>query len=240
MRRVNKGAEPACLAEVRREVERIESEAGSRLGDRWAQVKDCKLEIQQALIRDQGGLCAYCGGRLTQKMKVEHFVPRSADQDLILDWNNLLGCCNGEYREGNKRILHCDSSRTPHAEGPPVRGRLHTHPVKSPIDPTKLFVVNVTGGEKGQRLGEIQATTPEAEHDLRELNLNASRLVENRRRVVEQLRLELSKRSETEAKQFVVRRFKAAINTQSSELPAYAHVAAEYLRRKLKRYGLQT
>ncbi|NJK31504.1 MAG: TIGR02646 family protein [Deltaproteobacteria bacterium] len=123
MRRVKKGAEPACLAEVRREVERVESEAGSRLDDRWAQVKDCKLEIQRALIRDQGGLCAYCGGRLTQKkMKVEHFVPRSAEQDLILDWSNLLGCCNGEYREGNKRVLHCDSSRAPYAEGPPGAG----------------------------------------------------------------------------------------------------------------------
>jgi hypothetical protein len=100
MRRISKGQEPPCLAEVRREVGRIETNAGSRLDDRWAYVKDCKPALQEALRRDQGGLCAYCGGRLAADMKIEHFVPRAEGPDSILVWSNLLGCCPGKYREG--------------------------------------------------------------------------------------------------------------------------------------------
>jgi uncharacterized protein (TIGR02646 family) len=181
----------------------------------------------------QGGLCAYCGGRLSAGMKVEHFVPRSEDPDLILDWSNLLGCCAGMYREGDARVLHCDSHRTPHV-------RLNIHPVSAKVDPRSLFVVNVTSGARGMKLGEIEGKTAEAAHDVRELNLNASKLVENRREVVERLRSELSsyERDETKIRQFIQRRLKTATAAPPGELPPYVHVVIEYLERKVRQRGL--
>jgi uncharacterized protein (TIGR02646 family) len=233
MRRISKGQEPSCLADVRREVGRIEAESGSRSNDPWAEIKDCKLVLQQALRRDQGGLCAYCGGRLSAGMKVEHFAPRSEDPDLILEWSNLLGCCSGKYREGDGWVLHCDSHRTP-------RAKLNTHPVTSRVDPRTLFVINVTGGAKGRKLGELEAKTAEAEHDVRELNLNASKLVENRRQEVERLRTELSSygRDETKVRQFIQRRLVTAKAAPPDELPPYVHVVIEYLERKARQHGL--
>jgi uncharacterized protein (TIGR02646 family) len=233
MWRVRKGQEPHCLADVRREVGRIEAEAGSPLKDRWAEIKDCKDALQRAVRRDQGGLCAYCGGRLPANMKIEHFVPRSVDPNSILEWSNLLGCCSGEYREGERQVLHCDSHRTPLM-------KLNFHPVTSKVDPRTVFVVNVTGGTKGLKLGEIEAKTDEAEHDRRELNLNASRLVANRRDVIVRLRLELSSygRDETKVKQFIRQRLATATAAPPGELPPYVHVAIEYLERKRRQRGL--
>lgn len=233
MWRISKGQEPPCLADVRREVERIEADAGSQLEDRWAEVKDCKVALQRALRHDQRGLCAYCGGKLPADMKIEHFIPRSKDTDSILVWTNLLGCCPGKYREGDKWVLHCDSSRTP-------KEKLNIHPVASKVDPRTLFVVNLTGGPKGTKLGEVEAKTVEAEHDCRELNLNASRLVANRRDVIERLRVELSScgPDDKKVKQFIRRRLATAMAAPPGELPPYVHVAIEYLERKRRQHGL--
>jgi uncharacterized protein (TIGR02646 family) len=166
-------------------------------------------------------------------MKIEHFVPRAEGPDSILVWSNLLGCCPGKYREGDKWILHCDSNRTPHE-------KLNIHPVASKLDPRTLFIVNVTGGTKGMKLGEIEAKTDEAVHDRRELNLNATRLVANRRDVIVRLRVELSScgRDERKIKQFIRRRLAAATAAPADELPPYVHVTIEYLERKRRQHGL--
>lgn len=237
MRRVRKGPEPTYLAELRRDVKRIEHETGSPINDLWKEVKN-KDEIQGALIRDQDGLCVYCGAQIRRDtMKIEHFVARSASRAHILDWNNLLGCCMGQYKEDEGWVRHCDTHRTEYAPGPPERGYLNTHPVGSPRDPETLFVVNITA--KGTDLGVVVATTDSAQHDLDELNLNAARLVENRARVVRVLRVELAKVKDPERPKVCSRRFRAATTPASEGLPPYAHVAAAYLKRKLKQYGIK-
>ncbi|MCB9766165.1 MAG: TIGR02646 family protein [Alphaproteobacteria bacterium] len=259
MRRVRKGEEPPCLDNVRWEVVRIEHESrallqeegdpapleNSVLDDRWAEVKDnCKSALRKALVRDQDGLCAYCGGRLkpdaldpNQLMKIEHFVPRAADRDLILDWSNLLGCCPGRYRDLDGQIVeHCDSKRTDYEPGPPPRGLLHTHPVNSPVSPDQLFTVNVTA--KGAALGSIIPATPEASADLKELNLNAPRLVENRAEAIRRLRVQL-RNAGPRARQLLQRTHTTATTPGPEGLPPYAHVIAAYTARKLQQYNVR-
>lgn len=64
-----------------------------------------RKQIQQYLLRDQGGLCAYCEIDLKPTdddgladLRVEHFHPKSDDttaHNWHLDWQNLLACCHG-------------------------------------------------------------------------------------------------------------------------------------------------
>lgn len=160
-------------------------------------------------------------------MKIEHFVPRSVDPDAILEWSNLLGCCAGRYHDGQGRVVeHCDSHRTPHA-------RLNVHPVR--CTPEDHFVVNVSA-KNGSRLGEVTPKTSAAEHDLRELNLNAPRLVENRRGVVQELRAKLAALgSDAKVRKFI--RDRLATASKATTLPAHAHVAVAYLERKRRAHG---
>lgn len=231
MRRVHKRpSPPPCLAERKGEVARIERESGT-LGDRWDEIKDCKASLRDAIWHDQHGLCAYCGGAMPndESMKIEHFVPRSVDRDRILDWANLLGCCSGQYTEAGRTVTHCDSHRTPGE-------RLHVHPVASVRDPGDLFKVNVSA--RRGTLGEISAQSEEARHDLLELNLNAPRLVENRRRVVEQLRRKLRSLPDDGARRRFIRARLEAIATTTHQLPPYAHVTVAYLEGKSRAHDL--
>ncbi|MBK8263188.1 MAG: TIGR02646 family protein [Nannocystis sp.] len=229
MWRIEKGPEPRCLAELRREIRRMEDEAGAPVKEPWKEVKGAAKEVlRDALVRVQHGLCAYCGGRLVlTQMKIEHFIPQIADPARILDWDNLLGACSGRYRVGAGRaVTHCDSHRT-------QRGLLHVHPAKT--DPRLHFRVNVTSQRSD--LGTIEPLTAEATPDLAELNLNASRLVENRAAVVRDLRARLQPLPPDKISEFLRRRLEVATKPGVDGLPAYAHVAAEYIRRKLRQRG---
>lgn len=237
MWRIPKGPEPPCLAEVRRNIHHLERENERPVEDPWNEVKDCKDAVRKALLRDQRGLCAYCGGRLMPStMKIEHFVPQAADRSRVLDWHNLLGCCSGRYieRSTGDTITHCDGHRTPYAPGPPRRGVLNIHPVDSV--PETHFKVNIR--TKGTDLGTMSAMTREALHDLAELNLNAGKLVDARAEVVRRFRVELQGMKEKEVPRFLRRRYKAAITPGADGLPDFAHVAAEYLLRQLRKRGL--
>src|ERR1051325_1203542 len=55
--------------------------------------------VKFALRNDQRKLCAYCEIKLyADNETVEHIVPRSADQNRELDWQNLLLVCAGDER----------------------------------------------------------------------------------------------------------------------------------------------
>lgn len=227
MRRVRKGTEPDCLADVRREVVRIMRETGRPLtSNDWELLKDCAGAVRDALRRDQDGLCAYCCGTLGsdgQSMKIEHFLPRSQHPERMFDWSNLLGVCLGRAKLGEQPPLtHCDTSR---GDRP-----LHVHPVTSPRDPGELFPVNITA-RAGEALGSVRPTSPEAAVDVDTLNLNATHLVHNRAEEVRQLRRLLQADSSTDRLRRLLR---TATEPVRGQLPAYAHVREAWLRRKLR------
>ncbi|MGZ8175194.1 MULTISPECIES: retron Ec78 anti-phage system effector HNH endonuclease PtuB [Methylobacter] len=101
MKKVQKGAEPDKLMQYRQ----------LRPANTWKQCakdKDRKVQIQNQLKLDQGGLCAYCeidlkpaDGNDAADLRVEHFHPKtdaSTQHNWHLDWQNLLACCHGGSR----------------------------------------------------------------------------------------------------------------------------------------------
>nr|CAA6805702.1 MAG: TIGR02646 family protein [uncultured Thiotrichaceae bacterium] len=117
MKKVLKCAEPTVLLTYRQ----------NNPTNIWRQFRRNKArydEVKGDLIRDQGGLCAYCEIDLKQApqasdkddFRVEHFHPKS-DQttgyNWHLDWNNLLGCCHG----GSERNVIDAASSAPNRAG---------------------------------------------------------------------------------------------------------------------------
>lgn len=74
-----------------------------------------KNEVKSVLIREQKGLCAYCMRRIRMDAhsRVEHLVPLSIDKEGAIDYNNMLGVCDGGEkimgRQGH--ILCCDAHK---------------------------------------------------------------------------------------------------------------------------------
>ena len=60
-----------------------------------------KKAVQQALLREQGAVCAYCMKRVSiGNLQIEHYIaqnPEDSDYDaaLTIDYNNMLGVCTG-------------------------------------------------------------------------------------------------------------------------------------------------
>jgi uncharacterized protein (TIGR02646 family) len=103
MKKVNKGAEPHKL-------ERYRGLSPSGTWKNCTRKANRKIEIQQFIKNDQGGICAYCEINLKAAdengktdFRVEHFHPKSDDStehNWHLDWQNLLGCCHGGSESG--------------------------------------------------------------------------------------------------------------------------------------------
>lgn len=102
---------------------------GIRKSDRWKKIKNGdtvavrhvfdnefpKDEIKQILVHEQHGLCAYCMRRIKNDnhSRVEHLVPLSKDKENAINYQNLLGVCDGgEKTSGQQgRILCCDAHK---------------------------------------------------------------------------------------------------------------------------------
>lgn len=227
MRRIDKGSEPPCLAEVRREARRIELETGrAPQGDDW-DLKECAKPVRDALCREQLGLCVYCMVRIESRgyregsggMKIEHFVARSQDPRLMYEWHNLFGVCGGRYMWNGVVVETCDTARK--------HRPLYVHPAGRMPDPEEVFTADNSG--------RLNGNTPEAESDLQTLNLNAGHLVWNRKGVIEQLREKLS---QDDSPATLRRLYRAATTPGPDGLPPYAPIAARYLERKLRQRKL--
>ena len=165
--------------------------------------------MREAILRDQHGLCAYCevGIKLAEEegevddFRVEHFYPKNATQEhghnYHLDWRNLLGVCHGgsqpyvpdpEWRySSQKRDRSCDV---------PKGGREITKYILNPLKiPGKIRLFRYA--EHSGRMYVDEDTCPKdlqgkARSTIRELNLNAPRLMRMRREVIHTLEDQIS------------------------------------------------
>jgi uncharacterized protein (TIGR02646 family) len=163
MRRIEKGAPPDVVAELRRTP-----------GADWGSVYgDQKEQLRSALAAEQKGLCAYCNQRLRpDATQVEHWSPRSDPGTDPFDWTILLAVCPG----GTPSAPHCDRLRKDRA--------LTLHPARRPPDPER--VVRFLGD------GRVVERDDDVGRDaIERLGLNATLLVRARRQalgvVLEQL-----------------------------------------------------
>ncbi len=166
-------------------------------------------QVKEAILRDQHGLCAYC--EISIKMaedegevddfRVEHFYPKNATQEhghnYHLDWRNLLGVCHGGSQpqvpdagwrySSLKRDRSCDVPK-----GGKEISELILNPLEIPGD-VRLFRY----AEYSGRMYVDEASCPHelqsrAQSTIRELNLNAPRLMRMRLEVIHKLEEEIS------------------------------------------------
>ncbi len=153
-----------------------------------------KSEVREALMREQGHLCAYCMRKIPDQritsddtdlsdIYIEHIKPRSDNLIpgyMALDYNNLLAVCSGnekapEARNGKKkRFLTCDKKRG--------RRKLTVNPLDVKTLSTIYYSEN----------GEILSTDKAIEEDINcTLNLNcksdAVTLPQNRKAVLDEI-----------------------------------------------------
>nr|WP_319397976.1 retron system putative HNH endonuclease [uncultured Carboxylicivirga sp.] len=171
MKHITKGSEPPTLTQFKRD-------GGTKYEGQGLD----KSEIQQQLLLEQKGLCAYCLCRIhaveggLPQMGIEHIKCRKNHPDLQLDYKNMLGVCKGG--EGNpKQNAHCDKSKDV--------GDYHyeikkLNPLNTNIETLIKFLDN----------GKIISTHDDAdvEADIRALNLNEYYTQINRESIITKLK----------------------------------------------------
>ena len=145
MRYITKGREPASLTQYKKQSGAYFDGAN-------------KEDIRQALLEEQGYLCAYCMCRISaENMKIEHWQSQSEHQAKELDYSNMLGVCNGNA-EHVQRDTTCD-----------------THRGNSPLTINPLDAAMIDKIAYSTSDGKIYSKDAVINHDLNEvLNLNCN------------------------------------------------------------------
>jgi uncharacterized protein (TIGR02646 family) len=125
-------------------------------------------ELRDALLIEQGYICAYCMRRLPAQdvkvdasSKIEHIKSQEDRSDLQLNYTNMAICCPGNLNDE----AHCDKLKG----GNSVSFNLHTQALQQSI-------------EYGSKDGFIRSTNTTWNNEINELlNLNHSMLMANRK-----------------------------------------------------------
>lgn len=199
MRPIRKGPEPASLTTYRLR------------GDAIYEGYREKDELREALVREQRGVCCYCGGRIAANgMKIEHWLPQSAFPGEQLAYRNLLGACMGG--EGLP-VQHCDTYKADRAL------------CRNPAEPTHWpgLAVRFRGD------GEMRADFEPLDRELDEvLNLNVA-VLKNRRKAV------LDGFTRAIRKTGVVAWERRLAEWEEGELRPYSQIVAYWLRKRMAR-----
>jgi len=187
----------------------------------WEQMRDdphfngrqAYQDCRSTCITDQKGLCAYCEIDIRDndplKCRVEHFHPKSdreTSHNWALDWENMLGVCNGGsveyltdagfYLPPRQANLSCDA----HKDQVIQRGQLPNacegwilNPLQLDASPS-LFRLEMSTGKLHPNLvacnavyfpGNQHASVQNlVQHTIAVFNLNCDRLAQERLRVI--------------------------------------------------------
>ena len=187
---ITKKSEPGGLKKLRKKA----FKEGLTPARAYKRLKDpLKTRVRNALVAEQGQLCAYCMCRIPRSdagpeitpIIIEHCIPRNPrDKRNVgqgLNYNNLLAVCHGNRASKGLHNM-CDLTCDAH------RGNTEFRKV-NPCKPETLTTIFY-------RLdGEIDAYDPDVQYDLvKTLNLNCptSPLVAERKAVLDNLIEELS------------------------------------------------
>lgn len=165
-------------------------------------------QIKKTILEDQHYLCAYCeidikfsdpevdGERTIDDFRVEHFYPKSLTEDgkhnYHLDWWNMLGVCHGGSQalvvDAKTRYTRLKNDRTcdvPKSDKP-ISGE-----ILNPLIIPRLKRIYRYRETSGMMLVDEETCPPslaeKAKNTIRELNLNAPRLMRMRKAVIEKL-----------------------------------------------------
>lgn len=198
--------------------------------------------LNEALLDEQGAICAYCMRRISKKenkipqVGVEHILPQESYSDKQLDYRNLVAVCNGVFGDSN----HCDKTETYSWQGIKKRGKIDGKVVLQKLYPTnpdceKLIEYNSNGTLKSK------LNDPIVEEDILKLNLNDEKIKGYRRNTIDVAREKLKQTKRTKmGKTWTLRDFEKAITFWSSRndklmyLP-FCQIAIWYLRNEARK-----
>jgi uncharacterized protein (TIGR02646 family) len=182
-----------------------------------------KSELRTSLLVEQGYICCYCMQRIRDdKMKIEHWRSQDEFPDLQLDYNNLLGACEGS-QGSPKHLQHCDTKKG--------NARLTINPLDNLKNCEDLI--------KYHPNGEIYSDDKIIDDELNQiLNLNMQTLTKNRKLVLDEVIQELI--SEQPKKDWTAeilnRKIQKLSNKQKDEkYQPYCQIAIYYLKKKLSK-----
>lgn len=205
MRTIRKGPEPTSLTQHRKQPHAEY--------DNYAD----KATLRQALVAEQRGLCCYCQSRIhstPEGMKIEHWQCQARHQERQIDFSNLHGACLGGHGQP-ERNQHCDTRKGNDDLCFSVCDL--THPIERRI--------------KYLGDGRIQSDDEAINSDLNEvLNLNSSRLVDNRKSLLDAFKQRLGK-----GKLNAAQELKRWDGTLAGDLPEFAQVMVFWLQKRLAR-----
>lgn len=202
MKRVYKGEEPEALLHYRQRYP-------DRSWEKFRSHKAAYQQVKEALLRDQHGLCAYCEISIKRAeaegevddFRVEHFYPKSATgrngHNYHLDWQNLLGVCHGGSQpavpdaEERYSTLKCDRSCDVPKGGKTISAEL-LNPLKLPGSKRLFCYVEHSGRMLVDETSCPARLRQRAKNTIRELNLNAPRLMRLRLEVIHKLQEEIA------------------------------------------------
>ncbi len=189
-----------------------------------------KDDIRNALLKEQGYICAYCMQRISQNLneegktvtKIEHYQAQSSDNSLQLNYMNMLGVCRGNEGEA-KKLQHCDTARG--------NQRLTVNPLDA----------NCESLVKYETSGDIYSDNENVNHDLTAiLKLNNQRLVEYRKEAIDAARQAMMTRAnknkeQTWSKKDLTAEIKRWKSRVEGKFEPFCMAAVYYLERKLAR-----
>lgn len=205
MRTIQKGPEPVSLTQHRQQPHSDY--------DNYAD----KDALRQALVAEQHGLCCYCQSRIRatpEGMKIEHWQCQAAYPNRQLDFGNLHGACLGGHGHPD-RDQHCDTRKG--------NDEL-CFSVCDPAHPIERQIKILGNG----RIESDDAYINTALNDV--LNLNWSRLVSNRKAVLDAFKKRLGKGRLDAAQE--LRKWDGS---QAGELPEFAQVMVFWFGKKIAR-----
>lgn len=193
-----------------------------------------KDEVRHALIHEQKALCAYCNGRISNdwdsalkkyKTGIEHAKSQDEFPHLQLDYNNMLGVCNGTTKIGeNQSVQHCDKSK--------ANQLLTIDPLSSHCEKFIRYTPD----------GRILSDDAAIERDLSHiLNLNQPILLRNRKGIIDIVHKRMNRfYPKKEGQGWTKLEIQKEINYWQKEdddgyLKPYLQIALYYLNNKLKR-----
>lgn len=170
MRYIHKGKEPTDFSKWK-----------GQKNEEWTPTWDDlrtpqKPMVHDALLREQGYICCYCGRRITRDTShIEHLKPRKTYPNLALEYTNLLASCQRERER--REPLHCGSKKDDWYD---------EHLMVSPLDANCAEFFRYT--DDGQILAtEVTEKKSPAHTTIDKLGLNIDKLNAMRRAAIEDI-----------------------------------------------------
>jgi uncharacterized protein (TIGR02646 family) len=220
MRAIQKQREPTELTEYRLKLGAVYD------GD--ASFTPVKAKIREYLLVEQGNLCAYCMQRIhADTMKIEHWQCQDNHPDTQLDYKNMLGVCPGNEGQPPKNQT-CDTRKG------------NADLKYNPANPNHRIDSQIRYLGNGKIYSRDLEFNPQLVDDELKcssvLNLNYSRLVQNRKKIVDEVIKLLGKQAGSRTPTQIQKILEDwIVPDRDGQLKPYCGVAVYFLKERLAR-----